>query len=147
MTRTRFRFLILLSVSTSLLSVVLSFTATSHSAELAGAYAREPGPSWVEDHPWLFITGALAYILLYAAGTIGLYRFLHWARPLSLYLTLAGLLLLPVLSASLLSPLEYMLQAVSGLSWGAVLALAYWSPLSTQFEQPAAVADCATSAA
>ena len=108
------------------------FSVDSFSAELAAAYANEP-EAWLYQYTWIFISFMAAVILATVAGVVGLFLFKGWGRSLSLYSTIAAFLLYPLLGPTLYSPLEETLYEISSLLWGAILAMAYWSPFSHRF--------------
>lgn len=90
---------------------------------------------------------SFAWMTLFVAGFIGMYRFRSWGRLVSL----AAALLVP--AAALVQMLVFdnfnpstgepvisaTLQTLAELTWGGVLAIAYFSPLSARFARRSAV--------
>jgi hypothetical protein len=77
----------------------------------------------------LFLPLAAAWII----GTVGLFLFRRWGRTLSLYSTVLGLGLYPFLGPTVSSGWSSALSEASFVLWGAVLAVAYVSPLRDRF--------------
>jgi hypothetical protein len=67
------------------------------------------------------------------AGLIGMFMFKPWARTFSLVFTVAGLILLPFMGTVVLSQVDYVMSELAAMVWGAILALAYYSPVSSLF--------------
>jgi hypothetical protein len=133
MTDRGFRNLLWIYVSLVVAAMVAS-AFPPHSDALQAAVAQE-STSWLSDHAWAR-GGAVAILLVgWLAGLVGLFRFKRWGRSLSLYFTFAGFLIYPFLDSSLYWGLEIGLYESSGMLWGAILALAYFSPVSARFER------------
>ena len=131
MTESRYRKLLWIHV-TLFLAAIVATAFPDYSDSLASAYANEP-QAWPMGSPWVF--GGIAAVLLatWLTGLVGLFFFKDWARRLSLYSTLAGFLVSPFFGASLSSGMESALFEASSVTWGAVLALSYFSPVSDRF--------------
>ncbi len=59
--------------------------------------------------------------------------FWPWARPLALLVTIAFVALSPLTRVFVELGWVAMFSEISTLLWGAVIALAYWSPIGAQF--------------
>jgi hypothetical protein len=71
------------------------------------------------------------------AGFFGLLRFSRWARPLSVFTSAAALLGLPFFGPTVEPGLTTALNQLASMSYGAVLATAYFSPTVNEwFEVP-----------
>lgn len=77
--------------------------------------------------------GALVLLVIGVASTVGLYQFRPWAPRLAVIATVLALLLAPLLGASACSGYAMALHEMSSMLWGAVVALAYFSPLRDCF--------------
>jgi hypothetical protein len=77
--------------------------------------------------------GLLAIVLM-VMTTIGLCRFARWSRPLVLWLTVVGLVWIVFDSPYQAHAFAEAMYELSSLLTGAVLAAAYWSPVSRLFE-------------
>lgn len=97
------------------------------------ALEKESELSFLENYPLISLTIFLPWLMAVLASTIGLCFFKHWARALALYSTLIGFALYPFLGPSVCSALASALTEASSLVLGAVLAVAYYSPLSDRF--------------
>ena len=133
MTETRFVQILWIYVGLVLASIAAYFFS-GFSAELAVAYENEPEP-WLMRNVWIGAAVLLPMLFAWIVGLVGLFFFKSWARALSLAITLLGLVLTVGLGPSLSSGLEASLLEASSILWGAILALAYFSPVSARFER------------
>lgn len=132
MTPARFRQLLVLYIVVTLAAIPAAWLPGGYSQELADAYARE-SDLWVDSRLWLIIGVAIPLVVAALAGLVGLFLFKPWGRSLSLYSTLASLLLVPLDSPTLYSKWESGLWTVSDVLWGVVLASAYFAPVADRF--------------
>jgi hypothetical protein len=134
--RENFHRLILLYVALILADIAVAvFAPTGYSEALSHAFENEPQPILL-DNLGLMLAIALPIAVSAIAGIVGLYLFKAWARPLSLVSTIAGSIVLVFTGPALYGAAEYMLWEASTLLWGAILALAYYSPVAIHFERP-----------
>jgi len=133
MSQKTFRTLILLYVALIVSSTFSAFFLPGgYSQELSDALDNEPTPPILENL-WLMFVLMAPLVLAALAGMYGLYMFKQWGRSLSLYSTLAGLVLFPFFGPSLFGGLENALVEASSMVWGAILALSYFSTISASF--------------
>jgi hypothetical protein len=87
--------------------------------------------------PRLILEGiaVLGFAVASIAALIGMFRFKSWARPLNVVLVLALFVVWPFFEYDLSSGLEQAFGDVANILWGAVIAMAYFSPLSELFAQ------------
>jgi hypothetical protein len=102
------------------------------SNSLSQALENEPLPS-VLNNLWLSFLLFVPWLVITLVSTVGLLFFKGWARTLSLYSTVFSLGLYPFLGPALTSGWSSALSEASFMIWGAVLALAYYSPLADRF--------------
>ena len=76
----------------------------------------------------------LLYVVASLVAFVGLYFFKRWARTTNLVLSALLILVAPALGHIVLSGIAQGLGEIALLLWGAVLAMAYFSPLSERFE-------------
>ncbi|CAN5164197.1 hypothetical protein BH11PSE11_BH11PSE11_17990 [soil metagenome] len=100
---------------------------------IADAVEGQPIPA-IFDHLWLAAAIFLPWAIVSLAGIAGLLFFKRWARSVCLWTTALGFCLYPLLGTQVSSGLAAGLSEVSFTLWGAVLALAYCSPLSERFQ-------------
>lgn len=105
-----------------------------YSGALAIAYEEEP-KNWLMANLWIAAGLVGGLLLVWLVGLVGLFRFKKWARPVCLSSTLAAFLVIPFLGPQLSSGLESALFEASGVLWGAILALSYFSAISDRFER------------
>lgn len=141
MTPTAFRILIVCSIllgfASSLLDLLLPGLL---SGELAAAIENEPLPALFDDQAVVVGIASVVALIAGIASTIGLFLFRHWGRSASLWLSFAALLLYPLFGATVYSGWAASLFELSSMTWGAVLALAYFSPLAARFGKAAQTA-------
>lgn len=130
-TERRFLGLLWAYVGTSL-AALASLSFPDYSDGLAAAYAAEP-EAWLLAGSWAAngVMGALMLACL--VGLVGLFRFKAWGRTVSLYATPAALVVEACAGATLSSGVENALLGAASMLWGAVLALAYFSPVRSRF--------------
>ena len=87
------------------------------------------------DDPFLALLLIVPFIVVAVAGTVGLFFFKRWARSASLYVTILGFGLYPILGPTVISPWSGALSDASFMLWGATLAIAYFSPLRDRFSR------------
>lgn len=134
MSPTYFRGLVITSlVLTAAASVIDWLFPSFISQALADALHNEPPSEFIETRPFLALAVFLPWTLAAVASTIGLLFFKRWARVVALYSTLIGFAFYPFFGATVSSALASALSEASFLLWGAVLALAYFSPISERF--------------
>jgi hypothetical protein len=132
MTVRRFQMFLTAHILAMLAAVAASFLPGGYSAQLRAAYENEP--YWLQDAP-LAVVAPVVLLALSAiiAGIVGLYRLKRWGRSLSLATTIGFSLLIPFSGPMVASGLEDSLWELSSILWGAVLALAYYSPVAAGF--------------
>jgi hypothetical protein len=132
MSKSTFRFLILLYVALIVASSLAALLTGGYSQELSDALDNEPAP-WLVKNLWVTLAIGLPLAAVAFVAACGLYMLKRWGRTLSLYATVVGLLLWPFSGPSLYSGLVSALVEASTLLWGGILALSYYSNLSAQF--------------
>ena len=132
MTETRFKKLLWLYLALiGAASAAMFFPG--YTQALALAYEDEP-KTWLMANLWIAAGLVGGLLLVWLLGLVGLFRFKKWARPVSLCATLAALFISPFLGPQLSSGLESALFEASGVLWGAILALSYFSAISERFD-------------
>ena len=132
MSQKYFRALVLLYLVLVVAGAAAALLPGGYSHELSDALDNEPAP-FILENLWLMFGLVVPLALAAFAGMYGLYMFKRWGRSLSLYSTLAGLVLFPLFGPSLYSGIENALFEASALTWGAILALSYYSAVSGRF--------------
>jgi hypothetical protein len=96
--------------------------------------AIEAEPPWPAlENTWVIgVAGLLALITV--VGGVGLFFFKAWARPLSVWSTVASFALYPFVGNTAASWLMLALNEASFLLLGVVLTLAYYGPPRLHFE-------------
>lgn len=80
------------------------------------------------------IVGMLGFFGI-LVGLAGMYGFWRWARRLTFWSTIV--IYVPALFSgpAIISGPAYLLESTAAILWGALLAAAYWAPVSSQFER------------
>jgi len=132
MTESRFRQFLVLYVLLELVSIALGYVPNSYSPALTVAYSNEPN-SWLLQKTWVLVGVFAPLAAAGIAGLIGLFFFRAWGRTLSVGFTVAVLVVMPLGGPTLYSALEQSPSEAASITWGIILALAYWSPVSNRF--------------
>lgn len=142
-----FRALLLVSLFATVMALTLHLTASSRVSEDWKTLLQWDGDAGLVDRvpdtlpsSWgariLLIAGflvAIAFVVLTLLTQIGMMLFWRFARPGFLITTALSLVLSPFLGLSVTLPLEGAMYYLATLCDGAVLAMAYFSPLSERF--------------
>ena len=131
MTETSFLKLLWIYVAL-MVSAIAASAFAPHSEALQAAVDRESN-SWLWRHAWASIAVYAVLVAAWLVGLVGLFRFKVWGRSLSLYSTVASVLVYPLMGSSLSWGVESSLYESSTMLWGAILAIAYFSPVSARF--------------
>jgi hypothetical protein len=81
----------------------------------------------------LHVFAGLILLIIAFTSAVGLYKFRSWAPRLALVSTALALPSFLLLGATASSGYSMALNEISSMLWGAVLALAYFSPLRERF--------------
>ena len=129
-----FRALMLASLALSILAFIIDITVPALVPE-GVRFAEEQYWNGTSTAGLVFRLGLLlGYVIVSLVAFVGLYFFKQWARTANLVLSALLLLLAPALGHVVLSGLAQGLAEIALMLWGAVLALAYFSPISERFE-------------
>lgn len=129
-----FRLLVILSIVLGFASMGVDLLTDLVSPELTNTIEKESMLGVMETHPFILLAILLPWIIAALVGVIGIFLFKRWGRTLSLYSTAIGFLIVPFLGSVASSGLSYALDQASFTLWGAVLAVAYFSPISELFK-------------
>ena len=140
-----FRGFMLASLVLSILAFVIDLTVPALVPDIV-RFAEEQYWSQSSAGGLMFRASLL---LLYVAASlvafVGLYFFKRWARTANLVLSALLIVVAPALGHIVLSGIAQGLGEIALLLWGAVLAMAYFSPLSERFEASRGPVPSATS--
>lgn len=128
-----FRLLLLLSVVAGLIGGGLDFVLPSLIPEAlsSAVVASEPETSSLQLAA--IILGGLVLLFFWLLACYGLYSFRSWAPRLALGVSVISLAVYPLLGVSVVSGWAMVFADMANTAWGAVLALAYLSPLKEAF--------------
>lgn len=135
MTRVRaFQTLVVISALLYIAWMVLPHLSRSFSPEIqkvlaSGGYG---GASWVTD-PRFFLSVGVGKLL----SSLGLFLFLSWGRWLLLAVVAVSLASVPFAGVSIGVPLDNIVGYLLSLTDGAILALAFFSPLAEAMRKDA----------
>jgi len=93
----------------------------------------------LDDLTWWLTLGLAGVVLLIlvAASYVGLYQFKRWGRRLAVLTTLLAIPFYFPSGPVVQSAISALLLESSMIVWGAIFAMAYFSPLSARFEMSA----------
>lgn len=130
-----FRYLIALSVSAGLAVCIVEvvFPLDIPPAALDALFEHEASVPFALQAVSVVLDLVVLVGLL--VSVVGLLLFRRWARTLAFATTLASMATLPLIGVTVQSGWESPLLELSAVSWGAVLACAYWSPLAVRFQK------------
>lgn len=130
---TGFRVVIASSVAAGVVGIiVMVLSEASLPFELQRYMSRQSaGPISTRDLIMLVIWVPAMVLSLIAA--IGMFFFWRPARTLALIGTLLALAAVPFSSPIVATGIATLFNEISSISWGMVLALAYWSPVAQHF--------------
>lgn len=113
---------------TFLLSDLLLTTGSIAASVLVGDAGEDPAPESLT-----YIVVAVTILITWIAALAGLWQFRNWARHLYVGLAVIGLAATVLTGGEAGSGLKDAMNSLCWLVTGAVIALAYWSPLSSRF--------------
>ncbi len=133
---TGFRVVLASSVAAAVVGIItMVLSEASLPFELQRYVSKQSaGPISARDLIMLVIWVPAMVLSLIAA--IGMFFFWRPARMLALIGTLLALAAVPFSSPIVATGIATLFNEISSISWGMVLALAYWSPIATRFEKP-----------
>lgn len=131
-TKTSFRVLLVSAVACELFATILSLTTEAFLPAEHLAYLQKTAANVGEREIAVLALGVPA-LLLGILAAIGLYKFWPWARTLAFVVTVLGVGLSPLVEVVVELGWVVMFSGAASLLWGAVLALAYFSPISENF--------------
>lgn len=133
MTKMHFRILIFCyAASLAAVAVDAQYFPKQVSEELSAAYAKEVVQPLVFS-PVVFLVLSTIALVAIVVPPVALFFFRKWGRWLGLCATVAMLIAVPFLGPSLTSGFGTAVSQLSAMLWGAILALAYFSSLSSAF--------------
>ena len=129
MTESRFRLILVLYVLVTLAAIGAGFAPAGYSQELAEVYGKELD-AWFFRNIWSLVAVAALLLAANVAGVMGMFMLKGWGRTVSFFSTIVGLCSYLLGMPELSSAFESMLFEASSLLWGAILAIAYYSPIA-----------------
>jgi hypothetical protein len=134
MSTTLFRALVLISVAASFVGNFVDIVFPSLiPAPLTDALENALESNMFAGNVWLMLCLAVPLVGASIAGVIGLILFRAWARTVSILVLCIGIVVTPFFGPTLSSGLASAFIELSVTLWGAVLAIAYFSPISQRF--------------
>ena len=128
-----FRAMMLASLGLSILAFVIDITVPALVPEIV-RFAEEQYWNGSSTAGLVFrITLLVVYVVASLVAFVGLYQFKPWARTANLVLAALMILVAPAMGHVVLSGLAQGFGEIALFLWGAVLALAYFSPISERF--------------
>ena len=132
-----FRFLLLASWIGALGAGVLSGAIPELLPKELADYQEASLATELPWEPWSSIIALMVFLAM-LAGVVGMFLLYRWGRTLSLTTTILNYAYYPLVGPVVDAWPIAMLSGISDVLWGAVLALAYFGPVSGQFRPLAA---------
>lgn len=130
---TFFRLSIVVSVALAVVGAFIDAVPGLIPAELWRAYESTVPQGIRTKDIVLMVIGAPLFVAT-LVSIVGLYRFRPWSPRAALYVSIASLLIYPLIDVQIVSPWSQLLTEVSAVLWGVVLAMAYLPPLAQRFQ-------------
>jgi len=128
-----FRLILLVSFGSGLISGSIDSVFSSLIPEtLSSALAANEAETSMTQI-WLIVCLAFPLLVMWLAACYGLYMFRPWAPHLAIVVSLLAVVSFPVLGVSVSSGWASAFAEISNVTWGAVLALSFFSSLSEEF--------------
>jgi hypothetical protein len=129
MTKARFRAAVVLSMALAIVALVLALARESTLPPSLREYLEQQRSREATAADWALV---LATIPLSAGGFVsfvGMLRFRTWSRPLAIAVSGLGVVGLPLFGPTVEPGLATALYHLSSMSFGAVVATSYFSPV------------------
>jgi hypothetical protein len=134
-----FRFILIASVLTAIISVVLNIMLIDTLPHSLQAYLSSQDQNMGNINNKEAALGMLFLIVFIVLSTIffiGVWNFKRWARILFVVITVFGLLAIPLIGEPLITvPLAYMFESTSAILSGMLLVLMYTAPIKYYFSK------------
>jgi hypothetical protein len=138
MTKTRFRAIYTLSMCLAIASLATSCAGESSLPPQLQEYLANLASTEPSAVEWALLAMVVPFLVACIVSFVGMLRFKSWSRPLTVATTAIGTLLLPFFGPTVEPSVSTSLNYASSMLYGAVVALAYYSPAAVWFqEQPA----------
>lgn len=128
-----FRLFIVTSVALAVAGAFIDAVPGLIPEELWHAY-QTVVPQGIRTKDIVLIVIGLPLLLATIVSIVGLYQFRPWSPRTALYVSVASLLIYPLIDVQIVSPWSQLLTEVSAMLWGVVLAMAFLPPLSQRFQ-------------
>jgi hypothetical protein len=116
-------------------SVIVFWLTESSLPEPLREHLKEQQNADPTPMEWALLAIGVPLVVAGIASFVGMLRFRHWSRPLAVGTSVTSVLLLPAFGPTVEPGVVTGLNYVSSMLFGAVLALAYYSPAAEWFER------------
>jgi len=134
LTKRQFRAVVILPAMTSIIGLIASTASEAHLPATLRDYLEAQRSAELTLREWIAFALFIPLLLAAVASVVGLLRFSNWSRPLAVVQSALSIFLLPLIGPTVESGTVTALFQLSAVLWGAVLALAFWSPAAAWFE-------------
>ena len=136
-----FRLLIVVEIVLSIASIAVAFLPIEALPPDVESWLSGDGQSplvrWMEGQPRAVLLPALvlglAFVAAYVAALVGLFFLKRWARALYVATFVAGVILYPLMGASITTPVAALVDYLLAAGTGAILAFLFVGPVQERF--------------
>jgi hypothetical protein len=128
-----FRLSIVLSVALAVVGAFIDAMPGLIPEELWHAYETVV-PQDIRTKDIVLIVIGLPLLLATVVSIVGLFRFRPWSPRAALSVSIASVLIYPLIDIQIVSPWSQLLTEASAVLWGVVLAMAFLPPLAQRFQ-------------
>lgn len=128
-----FRLSIVLSVALAVVGAFIDAMPGLIPEELWHAYETVV-PQGIRTKDIALIVIGLPLLFATVVSIVGLYQFRPWSPRAALYVSIASVLIYPLIDIQIVSPWSQLLTEASAVLWGVVLAMAFLPPLAQRFQ-------------
>ena len=133
LTKNQFRAVLVLSYGFSALSIAAAFLGESSLPPPLQEYLGFDENAEFSAMDAVILAVVLPFLVVELVSLVALLRFWRWSRELAIAVTVAGVVMIPFLGPTVEPGVATSLSFTSSMLYGAVLALAYFSPAAEWF--------------
>ena len=133
MSKTQFRMAFVLSYALSLLSAATALMAESWMPAPLQEYLERERNAEFSAGDGVLIAVLLPFLMITFVSFVAMLKFWRWSRELAVASSVLGFLLIPFLGPTVEPGISTALNYLSSMLYGAVIALAYFSPAAEWF--------------
>ena len=135
MTKTGFRTALVLSYAFAMLSVGASFAGEAGLPAPLREYLEREQNAEFAALDLVLLAVLIPFLMIEIVSLVALLKFWRWSRELAIVATALGVIFIPLLGPTVEPGISTALNYLSSMMYGAVIALAYFSPAAAWFRE------------